>query len=588
MSAIRRLRRLHGYFEARLGARMYLVVLMSALAATMEAFGLSTVIPLVAYIELGDVVPVPDVYVRGVEYVRAVGIDPTVPALLLLLIAIYIARAALKFATDVYLNKLIQVLNVDMRRDFLISLERVRYEHFQRHSSGHFINLFVGQIQAALTTFLASLKLAVSVCAAGIYILSAVLLNWSFALSAILLGCVALSAFRFVNLRVLRLSSETAQKAGQVNHLLLESLGAFKYGIATGVFGKIREHVNGAVVDLSQNQFRLAKFSAFTGAAQEPIAIVALVFAVAIQAGFTGSGIASILISSLLLYRGLQAFVTLQVHWQTVASTYGGFQWFVTEQQRLHDHVEAEQTGDEQIQLERGIEFCGVTFSYGEGERRILDEADVMFEFGRITALTGPSGVGKSTVLDLITRIHRPLYGEVRVDGHAIQSIDLTCWRSQIGYYSQDAAVFNDTIANNIGLWGGDFESNEDYAIRVRRAATLANIAQFVEETPYGYNTIVGERGTGLSGGQRQRLFLARELFKQPRLLILDEATSALDADSERIVNETVSALAGEMAVLIVSHRESSIAIADVQYELSAGKFVRLDAPAEVCNREAT
>jgi ABC-type multidrug transport system fused ATPase/permease subunit len=189
-------------------------------------------------------------------------------------------------------------------------------------------------------------------------------------------------------------------------------------------------------------------------------------------------------------------------------------------------------------------------------------------------ALVGESGAGKSTLVDMMTLMLRPRTGEIRIDDVPGSEADLASWRSQIGYVSQETVVFDDTIANNISLWKGDYESDPEHRERVEQAARDAYAHHFIEDLPNGYQTVVGDRGVRLSGGQRQRLFVARELFKQPNLLLLDEATSALDTESERYIQQSIDDLQGEVTVVIIAHRLSTIKNVDYIYVLDDGHVI--------------
>ena len=177
-------------------------------------------------------------------------------------------------------------------------------------------------------------------------------------------------------------------------------------------------------------------------------------------------------------------------------------------------------------------------------------------------------------MVDLITLMLKPYSGSVIIDGFDSNEIDLPTWRSQIGYVSQDAVIFDDTIANNISLWSNNFKNEEDLMNEIKHASKKAYLHEYISNLPNGYHTQVGDRGVKLSGGQKQRLFIARELFRKPNLLILDEATSALDSESERAIQESIDSLKGELTVIIVAHRLSTIKNVDTIYIFGDGKII--------------
>lgn len=215
-----------------------------------------------------------------------------------------------------------------------------------------------------------------------------------------------------------------------------------------------------------------------------------------------------------------------------------------------------------------GISLRGVDFSY-DGERKVLDGIDLDVRPGMTVALVGQSGSGKSTLVDLIPRFWDVDKGEVSVDGHNVREYRVSDLRSLMGNVNQEAILFNDTFFNNIAF-GTPGATRED----VERAAKIANAYEFIMETPDGFETKVGDRGARLSGGQRQRVSIARAVLKNPPVLILDEATSALDTESERLVQEALERLMKGRTTLVVAHRLSTIANADLICVMHEGKIV--------------
>lgn len=213
------------------------------------------------------------------------------------------------------------------------------------------------------------------------------------------------------------------------------------------------------------------------------------------------------------------------------------------------------------------IELRGVTFAYGE--RVILDNIDLTIEKGQTVALVGPSGVGKSTIADLIPRFYEVSSGEVLIDGRNVKEYKMESLRSQMSFVTQEIILFNDTIFNNIALGRPDASMEE-----VMAAAKVANAHDFIMETENGYHTVIGDRGIRLSGGQRQRLSIARAVFKNPAILILDEATSALDTESEKSVQDALNNLMEGRTTLVIAHRLSTIKEADEIVVMQEGRIV--------------
>lgn len=226
------------------------------------------------------------------------------------------------------------------------------------------------------------------------------------------------------------------------------------------------------------------------------------------------------------------------------------------------------------------IRFDAVTFTYPGQDRPALDSVSFTLAAGRTTALVGPSGSGKSTLVKLLLRLYEPEAGRILIDGVDVRDISRASLRARMGMVLQDVALFDDTITGNIA-----FSQAEATRDQVEAAACLAQADGFIRRLPEGYDTPVGERGVRLSGGERQRLAVARALLRDPDVVILDEATSALDAESERLVQAGLDRLRRDRTALVVAHRLSTIASADVILVMQDGRIVEQGAHAALLGR---
>ena len=212
----------------------------------------------------------------------------------------------------------------------------------------------------------------------------------------------------------------------------------------------------------------------------------------------------------------------------------------------------------ELVDVKGDITFDNIKFSYGEDKGHVLDGFSLDIKQGEMVALVGPSGVGKTTIAQLIPRFYEISSGSIYVDEHNIQDVTLRSLRHHIGYVQQDVTIFWGTIGENIAYGKPDATMSE-----IIEAAKKAKIHDFIESLPEGYNTMVGERGVMLSGGQKQRISIARIFLRDPAILILDEATSALDNITESAIQESLEELSKGRTVVAIAHRLSTIHNAD-------------------------
>jgi len=216
------------------------------------------------------------------------------------------------------------------------------------------------------------------------------------------------------------------------------------------------------------------------------------------------------------------------------------------------------------------LEVHEVSFRYGPEGPDVLHRVSLTIPTGTSLALVGPSGAGKSTLVDLVLGLHTPTAGRVTVDGRDIAE-ELPAWQRSLGLVPQDVYLLDDSLRANITF--GERPDEVD-PVRLDRAVTRSQLGAFIAELADGLDTVIGERGVRLSGGQRQRIGIARALYLEPSVLVLDEATSALDNETERRITETIESLRGEMTLLVVAHRLSTVRRCDTVAFLSRGEVV--------------
>jgi ATP-binding cassette subfamily B protein len=222
------------------------------------------------------------------------------------------------------------------------------------------------------------------------------------------------------------------------------------------------------------------------------------------------------------------------------------------------------------LPAERDVSLRGVQFSYGgPGTPPVLDDIDLDIPEGKVTAIVGPSGSGKTTLLKLLLKFYEPTHGDISVGGTSLRLLANRAWRGSCGVVMQDGQLFSDTIAANVALGSDSVDTR-----RLVEAVRVANVRDYVEGLPLGYNTRVGRDGVGMSQGQKQRLLIARAVYKDPQYLFFDEATSSLDANNERVIMENLQEFFRGRTVVVIAHRLSTVKNADQIVVLDHGRIV--------------
>jgi ATP-binding cassette subfamily B protein len=214
------------------------------------------------------------------------------------------------------------------------------------------------------------------------------------------------------------------------------------------------------------------------------------------------------------------------------------------------------------------VQIRGATFAYADGAEPVIADIDLDVPAGRTIAIVGPTGAGKTTLVMLLPRLYDPNEGSVSIDGADLREVDVTSLREEVGLVSDDPFLFSATVRENIAYARPDAPREQ-----IEEAARRADIHDFIEGLPDGYDTIVGERGLTLSGGQRQRIAIARAIVKDPRVLILDDATSSVDASTEAEIKKALRELMRDRTTFIIGHRLSTVALADEIVVLERGRI---------------
>lgn len=565
-------------FYAYAGWWMYLILAMIAVGGLLEGIGLALLMPLLS---LGTNTLSDDVFSRATRAVfDAFHATPTLGLLLVVLVAVFVLKSVLIFS-----HRLLAAwVRTSIRRKLQVRLAEafgdMNFSSYAASTSGDLNNLVIREVPRFLQGFMEFTRMPVSLAYIVAYTVIAGALHPDLTAVFFGAGILAVLLLRTLVSSTRRHSIAVTESAGGLQALLIEYLHNLTYLKSTATTQLIIKHLRDRIDRFAGLELRVSILTSLLGVAREPIAIALLALLVFQQVAIAGNTLNEVLVIGLLLYRLVAQVLHLQGEWQRFNSCIGGVIAVPEKLQVLQD--EAEPNGTRIVEnLRGGIKFHSVSTSHGGAP--VLSDINVEIWPNESIGIVGRSGAGKTTFFYLLTGLMEPTAGRITLNGVDFSEIDKKSLRRRIGYVTQDPVIFDDTIGNNIAFWRCDPEDVECHA-RVRRAIKLASCDDFAERL----DTRLGERGIRLSGGQRQRIAIARELFKEPPLLIFDEATSALDSHSEQAIQESINDMKGQRTLVLIAHRLSTVRACDRIYVFANGRIAETGSFDELYRREGS
>jgi ATP-binding cassette subfamily C protein len=555
------MRRIFRVFMSVPGWSKWTILAGLVLATVAEGFGLASLLPALTLLlgEGGEEPTLVHELIYG--FLAAVRLPATLEVLLLLVLVGVLLKATLVALALVRVGYAVADVATKLRTTVVQRLLEVKWGYFTRQPIGRFANAMSQDATRAGRAYMLAQMFVASLLEAAVSVTLAFLVSWRLALLGLGIGgTILLLLGPFV-----RMAKKAGRRQQTSTQGFVTLLSDTLIGIKPLKAMSRQEHflplLGRETRSLRKALRRQAISENMINEMREPIFMVFAVLGIYLAQARFVVPVSELLVMAMLLYRTVSSLGRVQRQLQRAIVLEASHR-AVHKMIREAEAEREEFTGARVPTLERGCVFDHVSFAFGD--KPVLDDVSLALPADRLTVLMGPSGVGKTTIADLLLGLYEPHAGRILIDDVPLAEIDLRAWRGMVGYVPQELTLFHDTVLANLTL--GDPAIGEEEA---RAALETAGAGPFVASLPEGLWTTVGERGMQLSGGQRQRIALARALLIKPKLLILDEVTSALDPATEAEICDNVRALDGSLTILAITHRPAWLEVADRVYEVA-------------------
>ncbi len=552
------------------------LVVLGFISAILEGIGINAAVPLLSFLVGGGSVPA-DGISQGLQAVAgSLSIPFTFRTLLVFIFALFVLRAVSVVLFGYVRGWISTDFFIKESKSMMRSMLSASWPFLLRQKIGLVQNSLVRDIQRAANLLDSTSQSIQSFTGAFMYMAVAASISPRTTLFTFIGGGSFLLLVRPLLGRIKLTGEEMASTEKDVSQSLAQQIIGMKSIKAAGAEDGAFKEMGILLSALQRLQVRIAFIKAIGGAMFQPFTLFFIAVAFYISYHSPGFSLVSFGATLYLIQKIFVYFDSGMSSLQSMNEAAAYARHMTQFGNELKAHQEGKTHGSEAFSFAEELRLEDVSLQYGEGEEALKD-INITIRRGQMLALIGPSGAGKTSLVDLLLRLFEPTSGALKVDGTDAKTVRLEDWRSRFAYVSQDPFLFNGTIAENICFFSDDITQEE-----IEAAAKQANIYDFIATLPGGFDTVVGDRGVLLSGGQRQRIVLARALARKPDILVLDEATSSLDTESERLIQESIRDLHGKVTVLVIAHRLSTIENADSIVVLERGRIIEQGTPQEL------
>ena len=546
--------------------RTILVTLLSTFACFSEALGILTIIPIFV-IMTGD--QIPDSGFTNVVYnlFEKFGLTESILFVLIFFVIAIVLKSLLKLLNSLLIGNTYALIAKNYRLAMMESIFTAKWNYFVTQRVGTLANAISSEPEKAANSFQYYVLFLNSIIQLSFYLIlsfaTSFLVTFSAFIYALILFIIVISIHRILTSVTSAQAEGIKRMTGNLTEylLLLKPIKAMNSGISIsnmlnkeadrgGYFNKKEIFISSAIQSV-----------------HEPLVAIFICLLLYLTINFFGFSITEIVFLTFIFYRLMSYLSLLQVSYLNVIRLERYVQSILSTINKAKNNKE-EWIGKLSVKLKSKINFNNLTFQYTK--KKIIKNLSLKFESKKINILYGKTGIGKTTIFDLIIGLYKPNKGDIFIDDVPLRKINLKYWRNQIGYVPQETILLNNSVLENITLGKKYKKKNINFAIKA------SGVDEFLNKLPKKINSIIGERGIMLSGGQRQRISIARALVRKPTLILLDEATTNLDPQTERKICKILRNISRKITIIAISHNKEFVNIADNIFLFSQNKIKKI------------
>ncbi len=546
--------------------RFIMYSFFSCISGILDGISILAVFPVLSLIQQETLESKSLIHKKTMEIFNSIGLELNLENLILGILFLMVSKILIQLAINLYINSVQFEIMTSYREKLLFANLNANWLYFTSRSSGKLVNIINTDTKNAAQAFTLSCNIFAILFQILVYLTSAFFISFYLTNIIFAIGILLFLSLYFLLTKTRKLGELSTKNLNEFSKKFIEILQNIKPLIVMGQVKKIQSNLHKNILELKGIYINIGIIKKVLQAIQEMALVITVLLLLFIVFKLNLLVFEQIVVLSILCVRGMGYMSQLQKQFSLVSQISYPYKLVKQTIKNAKSKIE-DNFGQKEINNLKSIYLKNIYFKYSN--KKIIENVSLKINNPKFLGLYGKSGIGKTTLVDLISGIINPDKGNIYINGINLNHINKEKWRLKIGYVPQETILLNDTLFNNIALDNQKLKNDD-----VIESMRLAGLSDFMSENDNYLNITLGEGGRKVSGGIRQRISLARALIRKPMLLILDEATSSLDDKTEKKIIQTITKLKKKMIIIAISHTKNIIKNSNISYKLINGELI--------------